>query len=161
MIFCLFSPEHPSWAVHSCPSLSSQGSGLAFFGEFSRLCKILHVNQLHSGHGVAFALLNSSQKWPTAWTFSKQVGYLGQRLLVPSRLPLSPCSPQTEAAPVATQLSAAFPSPCSAVRTATHPSSGHVGESCVQLLVSALPVAVPSPPSLPTVFLLDGTLPWS
>lgn len=76
LILCLFSPEHPprhSTAVPAYP----KGSGLAFLGEFSQLCRILPVNQSHSGHGMAFALLNSSRKWPTAWTSSDQAAGSG------------------------------------------------------------------------------------
>lgn len=76
LILCLFSPEHPPGHSTAVPAFP-QGSGLAFLGEFSQLCKILPVNQSHSGHGMAFALLNSSWKWPTAWTSSDQAAGSG------------------------------------------------------------------------------------
>lgn len=85
-------------------------------------------------------------------------GYLGQGLLVlldhGSLLLL-----QREASSVVAQTGPAFLPPWH--WDSTWPSTGHVGQSCIQLLVSALPAAAPSPSSFPTFFLLHGTFPWS
>lgn len=141
LILCLFSPEHPPGHSTAVPAFP-QGSGLAFLGEFSQLCKILPVNQSHSGHGMAFALLNSSWKWPTAWTSSDQAagsGWISGAGAASSPRPwLSPPSPERSvlcgcsdrpciSAPVALGQHVAKHRPCGAVLHTTPrfcPSSG-------------------------------------
>lgn len=99
-------PPGRSTAVLAFP----QVSGLAFLGEVSCLCKILHVNQSDSGHEVAFTLFDSSWKWPTARTSSDQ-GFtkwwdIWGKVCWFSLDYLSPPLLQTEAASVATQAQA-------------------------------------------------------